>query len=181
LYGDRDEVLEGEFVRLMTIHGAKGLEFDTVFLIGMNDGIFPNRNAVIESKDGLTEERRLAYVAITRAMHRLFVSSNAGFNYVLSQRNKPSRFMREMDHERAVHDVGGIIQEKSPQDMAFKQYKKKDKLRIKPADVVVHDDFGEGIVLSLDEDKVKVAFNYPFGTKIIMQDFAGLRLKGDLT
>lgn len=181
LYGDRDEVLEGEFVRLMTIHGAKGLEFDTVFLIGMNDGIFPNRNAVIESKDGLTEERRLAYVAITRAMHRLFVSSNAGFNYVLSQRNKPSRFMREMDHESTVHDVGGIIQENSPQDMAFKQYKKKDKLRIKPADVVVHDDFGEGIVLSLDEDKVKVAFNYPFGTKIIMRDFAGLRLKGDLT
>ena len=53
--------------------------------------------------------------------------------------------------------------------------------RYKPADVVVHDDFGEGIVLSVDGASVKIAFNYPFGTKTILKQFAGLRLKGDLT
>lgn len=183
LYGDREEVLEGEFVRLMTVHASKGLEFDTVFLIGMNDGIFPNRNATIERQDGLTEERRLAYVAITRAMHRLYVSSNAGFNYVLSQRNKASRFMQEMDHEKTLHDVKGIIRNESPKETALKKFMKPatNNTRFKPADQVVHDDFGEGIVLAVNETTLKIAFNYPHGTKQIAKEFSGLRLKGDLT
>lgn len=179
LYGDREEVLDGEYIRLMTIHAAKGLEFDTVFLMGMNDGIFPNRNSVLESKHGITEERRLAYVAITRAMHRLFVSSNAGFNYVMSQRNKPSRFIKEMEHKETVHDVKGIRQSESPDKRYMKKFQRK--LSLRPADVVVHDDFGEGIVLKVDTDTVKIAFNHPFGTKTIMRNFSGLRLKGDLT
>ncbi len=171
LYGDRQEVLEGDFLRLMTIHAAKGLEFDTVFLVGMNDSVFPNQNAMREGKEGLVEERRLAYVAITRAMHHLLITSNDGFNYVTGLANKPSRFIREMGfNEKPIE----VIQKQS-------RLKHHSDVHYKKADLVVHDDFGEGIILAVDDETVKVAFNYPFGTKVINKFFVGLRLKGDLT
>ena len=182
LYGDREEVLSSEYVRLMTAHGAKGLEFDTVFLMGMNESVFPSQRSILESKDGLTEERRLAYVAITRAKHRLFVTSNGGYNYVIQSGNRPSRFIKEMANPETVYDVKGVRDTQSPQEKVFEKFQKgNQKIKVKPADEVVHDDFGSGIVLAVNEDTVKIAFNYPFGTKVIARNFAGLRLKGDLT
>ena len=174
LYGDKQEVLEGDYIRLMTVHAAKGLEFDTVFLVGMNDRVFPNQNSMKEGREGLAEERRLAYVAITRAMHRLIITSNAGFNYVMGVPNRASRFIQEMGYDERVETA---------QDKKIKEprIKPRANARYKPADVVVHDDFGEGIVLSVDGASVKIAFNYPFGTRTILKQFAGLRLKGDLT
>ena len=86
-------------VRLMTMHGAKGLEFDTVFIIGCNDGTFPI-TAIKNSPVDISEERRLAYVAMTRAKKRLFMISNAEV-YLWGKKTPTvrSRFIREMDSE----------------------------------------------------------------------------------
>ena len=173
LYGDRQEVLEGDYLRLMTVHAAKGLEFDTVFLVGMNDRVFPNQNSIAEGLEGLSEERRLAYVAITRAQNRLFITSNAGYNYVMGVPNRASRFIQEMGYDEP--------QKKEDVYTPETRMKPRSQARYKKADLVVHDDFGEGIVLNVDDTSVKIAFNYPHGTKTILKQFAGLRLKGDLT
>ncbi|RMH51188.1 MAG: ATP-dependent DNA helicase Rep [Zetaproteobacteria bacterium] len=97
LFGDRDEAEEGA-VRLMTVHAAKGLEFDHVYIAGMEEGSFPHKNAVAEGR--IEEERRLLYVAITRARHRLTLSWAA--HRSTSRRGearRPSRFLQEIDHE----------------------------------------------------------------------------------
>lgn len=177
LYGDKAEVLEGDYIRLMTVHAAKGLEFDTVFLIGMNDRIFPNQNSMKEGPSGLAEERRLAYVAITRAMHRLYITSNSGYNYVMEVSNRPSRFIKEMDLE----DRPQQTETRSSQEKVYEPVPFSRRTNYKKADIVLHDDFGEGFVLQVNDETVKIAFNHPFGTKTISKGFSGLRLKGDLT
>jgi hypothetical protein len=88
-------------VSLMTVHAAKGLEFPLVFVIGMEEGLFPHANAI--AAGAVEEERRLCYVAVTRAMERLYLSrarERRGFGE--SRRNPPSRFLAELPHE-AVH------------------------------------------------------------------------------
>ena len=76
----------GDFVQLMTIHAAKGLEFDNVFVYSLCEGIFPNDKSVIEGgQAALEEERRLAYVAFTRARKQLFLSDSYGYSYVLDK------------------------------------------------------------------------------------------------
>ena len=78
---------------MMTIHTAKGMEFDTVFLIGMNEGVFPSKRS--SKPDDIEEERRLAYVAVTRARRRLFISDSEGFAHDRSAKT-PSRFIYEL-------------------------------------------------------------------------------------
>ncbi|RME83636.1 MAG: hypothetical protein D6771_05560 [Zetaproteobacteria bacterium] len=90
---DRDEA-DGAGVRLMTIHAAKGLEFDGVFVVGMNEGVFPHPQALDEGR--LEEERRLAYVAITRARFFLMLSY---WRRKGKERMQPSRFLEELDGE----------------------------------------------------------------------------------
>ena len=90
---------EDDVVTLMTIHAAKGLEFDVVFLIGMEEGIFPHQNSFLE-EDGLEEERRLCYVGITRARKRLYISNaKRRMLYGKDTSNPPSRFISEIDTE----------------------------------------------------------------------------------
>ena len=86
-------------VTLMTLHTAKGLEFDTVFLTGFEDGIFPHQRALTDPKE-LAEERRLAYVGVTRARQRLYISrAIARSAYGTPQHNPPSRFLADIpDH-----------------------------------------------------------------------------------
>ena len=84
-------------VTMMTIHNAKGLEFDTVFVIGMEEGLFPSDRTVMESEDGIDEERRLCYVAITRAKKKLYLTSaRSRMLYGQTKYNLPSRFLREI-------------------------------------------------------------------------------------
>jgi DNA helicase II / ATP-dependent DNA helicase PcrA len=186
LYGDRDEVLEGEYVRLMTVHAAKGLEFDTVFMIGLNDDVFPNKNSVLEGKHGMNEERRLAYVAITRAMNRLFVSGNRGYSFVTGKSNRPSRFIKEMDHKNFMYELGsGSLSSQSQKEITMEKYEhpstRKDNIKVRDLDIVIHDNFGEGVVVGMDKEFITIAFDHPIGIKKISRKFAGLRLKGDLT
>jgi DNA helicase-2/ATP-dependent DNA helicase PcrA len=92
----QDDMNGGNYVSLMTIHVAKGLEFDYVFVISMNEGAFPSQRAEMESgRDALEEERRLAYVAMTRAKKKLFCSCNTAYSYVTDSHLIPSRFFKE--------------------------------------------------------------------------------------
>lgn len=100
LYTDKEATEHGEFVQLMTIHAAKGLEFDRVFVYSLCEGIFPNEKSVGEGgQDALEEERRLAYVAFTRARKQLFLSDSYGYSYILDKIKTTSRFIGEIPEE----------------------------------------------------------------------------------
>ena len=98
---ENDENAEGDRVSLMTLHGAKGLEFDTVFLPGWEEGLFPSQRTLDEGGlKGLEEERRLAYVGLTRARRRAIVSHAANRRiYANWQSSIPSRFIEELPDE----------------------------------------------------------------------------------
>ncbi|WP_342263851.1 ATP-dependent helicase [Spiroplasma endosymbiont of Clivina fossor] len=98
LYVDQDEnsVVQDK-VSLMTIHNAKGLEYDFVFVIGLNEGVFPNTLSIEEGITAIEEERRVLYVAITRAKKGLFLSYSKGFSYIANNYCLPSRFITEID------------------------------------------------------------------------------------
>lgn len=94
-------------VTLMTIHSSKGLEFPVVFIIGTEDGIFPSYRSIDESPDAISEERRLCYVAITRAMRKLYIiNTEERMLYGKTSRNQPSRFLCELP----VSSVEGVNQ-----------------------------------------------------------------------
>ena len=95
LQSSQDEINDGDSVLLMTVHVAKGLEFPYVFVVSLNDGVFPSHRTVDESEDGMEEERRLCYVAFTRAKKKLFVTCNTGYSFVLEKETTPSTFMKE--------------------------------------------------------------------------------------
>ena len=96
LVSSQDEIENGDFVQLMTVHTAKGLEFPIVFVVRFNDGVFPSSRALLEGGfKSLEEERRLAYVAMTRAKNKLYLSCASGFNYVVGGSLNPSQFYKE--------------------------------------------------------------------------------------
>lgn len=106
LYTDKDNSENKEFVQLMTIHAAKGLEFDNVFVYSLCEGIFPNEKSICEGgQPALEEERRLAYVAFTRAKKQLFLSDSQGYSFVLDKLKSTSRFIQEIP-EDCIEDVG---------------------------------------------------------------------------
>ncbi len=99
LVADTDDLADDDRCVLMTLHSAKGLEFSNVFLVGVEEGIFPHHRA-LSDPDEMEEERRLAYVGITRAMHRLFVSHAwSRMLFGSTQYNPPSRFLDEIPEE----------------------------------------------------------------------------------
>lgn len=97
LYTNADYKNDGETVKLMTIHQSKGLEFPVVFVCGLSEGIFPSHRTIRErKKNGEEEERRLMYVAVTRAEQALFLTESEGYNAVTRTDKFPSRFIREI-------------------------------------------------------------------------------------
>ena len=178
-------------VLLMTIHSAKGLEFDNVFLIGMEDGIFPGSRS-LDSEDDMEEERRLAYVAITRAKKQLYVTS-AGRRMIFgqTQHNVTSRFIREMGkehyikqdnytknkdvHDNAVTEVQSLsLQQQIARDKRQSAVKVSN-VTYEAGERVAHKIFGEGTVISAtpvaNDYMLEVAFD-KVGTKKIMANFA---------
>jgi DNA helicase-2/ATP-dependent DNA helicase PcrA len=112
---DAEQATDGERVSVMTLHGAKGLEFDTVFLPGWEEGLFPHQRSLDESGvEGLEEERRLAYVGITRARKRANISFAQNRRvHGLYQTAMPSRFVDELPEANvdAIQDTGGTGQQ----------------------------------------------------------------------
>ena len=96
LISAQDEVQTGEFVTLMTVHTAKGLEFQIVFIVRLNESVFPHQRSLMEAGyKGLEEERRLCYVAMTRAMKELYISFTNDFSYVAGGTLTPSQFIKQ--------------------------------------------------------------------------------------
>ena len=154
-------------VSLMTVHAVKGLEFDYVFIIGMEEGIFPHYNSINEgTNEAIEEERRLCYVAITRAKKNLWIiNCKKRLLYGQTNSNPPSRFIDEIDPKYLEIDkqTTGII---------GKVNKIKKELMMKTGNVnyeigdnVRHDDYGEGIVVNIDKSLITIAFPHPIGTK----------------
>ncbi len=96
LHSSQDEVKTGDYITLMTVHMAKGLEYDYIFVVGLMEGVFPGRRAIEEAgHKGEEEERRLAYVAFTRARKRLYLSYTRAFNFAIGNYGNQSRFIAE--------------------------------------------------------------------------------------
>lgn len=154
-------------VSLMTVHSVKGLEFDYVFIVGMEEGIFPHYNAINDgSNSAIEEERRLCYVAITRAKKELCITSaESRMLFGNTNRNMPSRFIEEIDKEYLD------IKTKSPINKMVSRVKKVvDKnATYEVGERISHTDFGEGIVISIDKSILTVAFPHPVGIKKLMK------------
>lgn len=189
LYGDKSQYESGDFVSLMTVHASKGLEFDHVYIIGLSDGIFPSQRAIEESKKGLEEERRLMYVAITRARKDLKLSDAFGFNYVLNKSLNTSRFIDEIDSNfidrQKSNNINSYNYNKTntSYDEPIIKYKQTNestiqnntkKITYKKGNKVRHTMFEEGVVVKVDNDVVTIAFKYPHGVKKILASFNGL-------
>ena len=158
-----DKLDSDEVVKLMSFHQAKGLEFKVVFMVAMEDGIFPSIN-VANSYD-LEEERRICYVGITRAEERLYLTSCKNrLMYGHYEYNSPSRFIREMglleDRKKKVISVNNKeITENKQVD---------NKVLFKLGDKINHKTFGDGVVVSIDGAYIKVAFKVPYGIKTLL-------------
>ena len=201
LYSDLDDMEEtDDCVVLMTIHSAKGLEFDNVFLPAMEESIFPSRQTLFNPTE-LEEERRLAYVAVTRARKRLIITCSGGrMLFGNTMINKVSRFVDEIPNELINRTDMTVkrdnldrpyyhkptVKGTNPYQIyssdllkkpATKQTSEPLKLDYQVGDRVMHKAFGEGVVISLmpmaSDMLVEVAFD-KVGTKKIMAKFAKL-------
>ena len=154
-------------VSLMTVHSVKGLEFDYVFLVGMEEGIFPHYNAINDgTSSAIEEERRLCYVAITRAKKVLYITTaESRMLFGNTNRNMPSRFIEEIDKEYLD------IENKNKINTIITKVKKVvDKnATYEIGERISHTDFGEGIVISIDKSILTVAFPHPIGIKKLMK------------
>lgn len=151
LMSAQDEIEEdSDYVKLMTIHTAKGLEFNNVFVFGLVDLIFPSSRTIQESYDGIEEERRLFYVAITRARKRLFLSTSGGYSYMGAR--LPSRFLREIKEtaQKAKFEIRNDNNKKTVTPT-----------NIRAGSVIKHDVFGEGVVISEHDGIIDVVFKDP--------------------
>ena len=193
LYSDKEDLDNGEFVQLMTIHAAKGLEFDRVFVYSLCDGIFPNERSINEGgQQALEEERRLAYVAFTRAKKQLFLSDSYGYSYVLDKLKTTSRFVKEIPQD-CLQEVGAKPRNSFASDVDTYQgsgfsslgnttdeaieHTSKKKGKIRKGDLVVHDVFGEGIVIKLEGELAVIAFDKKYGIRKILATHASLHKK----
>ena len=167
LQSAQDEVDNNDQVSLMTVHVAKGLEYNYIFVVSFIEGVFPLARSLEENgPDGLEEERRLAYVAFTRAQKKLFVSYNSGYSFVMGSKGAPSRFVNEAnlaknndmyykqkpfspftDNNVSFDDIISQIQ----QDDAPKTNNIFD---WRVGDIAYHDKFGKGIVTKVIDDTI---------------------------
>ncbi|WP_155884576.1 DNA helicase PcrA [Actinomadura flavalba] len=165
--GEQPAETDQGVVTLMTLHTAKGLEFPVVFLTGMEDGVFPHLRAMSNPKE-LEEERRLAYVGITRARQRLYVSrATMRSSWGAPQVNPPSRFLGEIPANLIEWEREGSTTSPAMASMAVRPGVRSPGNRAVPTlsagDKVTHDAFGLGTVVSVDGAGEKAAASVDFG------------------
>ncbi|MCL4078606.1 UvrD-helicase domain-containing protein [Coriobacteriia bacterium Es71-Z0120] len=202
---DLDQLAEGDdAATLMTLHTAKGLEFPVVFLVGLEDGIFPHANSMYDPQR-LEEERRLMYVGVTRARERLYIThAHTRSLYGSDQWNPPSRFITEIPEEyvstkgvgssgfgtsapgRGRGDRGGSLRWASSSAQSGdtggrvfgagqqRRPRERETLVLAPGDRVEHKTFGKGTVREVKGDAVVVEFA-GLGTKKLLLGYAPLR------
>ena len=194
---DRDDGSDDK-VTLMTVHSAKGLEYENVFVVGLDDGIFPSARS-FDSEDDMEEERRLAYVAITRAKKRLYLANaRQRMLFGQTQHNITSRFMKEIGSElvekhdnaaamkqqlesesNAVTEVrSATLQQQLARNKKAAGSAPKEAVTYTAGEKVSHSIFGEGIIVSVkpmaSDSMLEIAFD-KVGTKKIMANYAKLK------
>lgn len=182
LISSQDELVDGDFVTLMTVHTAKGLEYPVVFVVRFNQGVFPNMRAMTEGGYlAIEEERRLAYVAMTRAKKRLYLTLSSDYSYVIQGSLTPSQFLKESGNEVLVTRENNIFRSNKPTNTRPKVYHfddgdhlsfeneapikqnfeeaKNDVGQWSVGDIVIHKKLGRGVVIALEgDDIIKVDF-----------------------
>ena len=197
LTSDADDENEDDSVVLSTVHAAKGLEYRVVFIMGLEENLFPSIRDAESSEDErnkMEEERRLAYVAITRAKEKLFMSyANRRMQFGSIKNNKRSRFLDEVPNklmhfesgfgatandsgESQLESVTKFISRLSPKIKIADKPETDVRTNYVVGDIVVHKKFGEGKVLSIEKDSVKVDFE-KVGPKILLIEYANLTRK----
>ena len=160
-----------EVVTLMTVHSSKGLEFNNVFVVGLEEGIFPHSNSFDSSND-LEEERRLFYVAVTRARDNLWlINSKKRLLYGLDLVNPVSRFINEIDED--------LIERENPDKEDIKVFTKENMINTneeyKVGEKIKHDTFGIGVIVSVDKSILSIAFPHPIGIKTLMKGHKSIK------
>ena len=167
LMTNSDERDDDNAVTLMTLHSAKGLEFDVVFLVGMEEGLFPHFNSLAE-EDGLDEERRLCYVGITRAKDILYITNaKRRMLYGKDNVNMESRFISEIDEDLIEKESNIVDNKKIKLD---EMYSNDENFSL--GTIVNHELFGTGAVIDVDGDLLKIAFKD--GVKTISKNHKSL-------
>lgn len=164
LVSDITEYKDNEAITLMTIHSAKGLEFSNVFIVGLEESIFPHFNS-FESNDSLEEERRLCYVAITRAKKRLWlVNALSRTIYGNKVSNKESRFIKEIDSKYFNIKTSNV-----------KVNNVDDSIEYKVGEHIYFDTYGEGVIVGIKDKILTVAFKHPYGIKMLIKGHKKIR------
>lgn len=157
-----------DVVTLMTVHSAKGLEFEHIFIIGLEEGIFPHSNSM-DSSDDIEEERRLCYVAVTRAKKTLtIVNARRRMLYGNTNANPPSRFIEEINRQYLDSDVP---EEKPTFD---KKQMIDENATYNVGDKVIHNQYGEGIIIAIGSI-LTIAFSQKYGIIKIMKGHKSIR------
>ena len=157
-------------VTLMTMHAVKGLEFDYVFVVGVEEGLFPHLNSM-NSEEELEEERRLCYVAITRAKKKLYIiNSRSRLLYGKVSSNVPSRFISEIGDE--------LLEEEKKQKLFENKRIDKEKMlvdnNLQPGDLIEHEKYGKGVVLAIDGSIATISFTKS-GVKKLLKNHKAIK------
>jgi len=160
-------------ISLMTVHSVKGLEFDYVFVIGLEEGIFPHINSLMDNAE-LEEERRLCYVAITRAKEKLhLVNARTRTIYGKESSNPPSRFLREINED--------LLQKEFKDDpenvpkVNKEEYFHQEIINYHVGDFVYHEVFGHGKIVEVTNTLMSIAFKHPYGIKKLMKNHKSIK------
>ena len=175
LLSAQDEVVDGDYVTLMTVHTAKGLEYPVIFVVRFNQDVFPNQRAL---GDGgylaLEEERRLAYVAMTRAKQKLYLTLSNDYSFVTQSYHTPSQFLKESGIEVLTTKENNIFRSNKPQKTKVFTFDDGDHLSFENeapvkqdfddvtndvkdwhvGDIVIHKKLGRGVVVALEGDDI---------------------------
>lgn len=155
-------------VTLMTVHSAKGLEFNHVFIVGLEERIFPHNNSLF-SDDEIEEERRLFYVALTRAKRKLWlINTKRRMLYGIDSANPPSRFINEIDDSYLdIKDINTTIERQSITIDADVTYQ--------IGEMINHETFGTGVCIGVENRMITVAFPHPYGIKKVIKGHKSIR------
>jgi len=173
LYSDQDAIRgEGSLVTLMTLHNAKGLEFPIVFVIGLEEGLFPHQRSLDEGDEA--EERRLCYVGMTRAQQSL-VMTHAHSRTIFGMRgyNLPSRFLSELPADEVERERRAPAWQAPPMPAGMRQ-PEQPVPSLSIGDEVRHATLGEGTVIGIDRDVVAVRFREDGSERRLMLGYAPL-------
>ena len=194
LVSAQDDMQDGEHITLMTVHTAKGLEFPVVFVVRLDQGIFPSNRALLEGGYiAEEEERRLAYVAFTRAKERLYLTFSGGYNYVVGTNLVESQFIKESGNSNVSRPTSfnsGFRYESRPKPQrkySFDDIRDDDKISFddepqivqeppksnnitnwEVGDIVIHQKFGKGVVKALEGDNIIVVDFDSHGEKTLL-------------